>query len=98
VVPVRTDISEELIAYIIRVTRISELGTTLVVTSNKSTLLVTVNVLPSLPILVTLMAEAIYSSETPVIKRSTLRHTPKDGSLLDSNMVGAKVSHISFVT
>jgi hypothetical protein len=34
---VRTDVSEERIAYIIRVTRISELGT-LVVTSNQSTL------------------------------------------------------------
>jgi hypothetical protein len=36
---VRTDISEERIAYIIRVTRIGELGTTLAVTSNRRTLL-----------------------------------------------------------
>jgi hypothetical protein len=35
---VRTDVSEERIAYIIRVTRISELGTILAVTSNWSTL------------------------------------------------------------
>jgi hypothetical protein len=34
----RTDVSEERITYIIRVTRISELGTTLAVTSNCSTL------------------------------------------------------------
>jgi hypothetical protein len=34
---VRTDVSEECIASIIRVTRISELGTTLAVTSNRST-------------------------------------------------------------
>jgi hypothetical protein len=34
----RTDVSKELIASIIRVTRIGELGTTLTVTSNRSTL------------------------------------------------------------
>jgi hypothetical protein len=34
---VRTDISEESIAPIVRVTRISELGETLAVTSNRST-------------------------------------------------------------
>jgi hypothetical protein len=36
---VRTDVSEELSASIISVTRISELGTTLAVTSNRRTLL-----------------------------------------------------------
>jgi hypothetical protein len=35
---VRTDVSEELNASIIRVTRIGELGTTLAVTSNRRTL------------------------------------------------------------
>jgi hypothetical protein len=35
---VRTDVSEELSASIIKVTRIGELGTTLVVTSNRRTL------------------------------------------------------------
>jgi hypothetical protein len=35
---VRTDVSEERIASIIRVSRIGELGTTLTVTSNRSTL------------------------------------------------------------
>jgi hypothetical protein len=35
---VRTDVSEELRASIIRETRIGELGTTLAVTSNRSTL------------------------------------------------------------
>jgi hypothetical protein len=70
---VRTDVSEEYIAPIIRVTRIGELETALAVTSNRSTLgrnaifssvlrlLVTANV-PSWPILVTLMMEAIHSS------------------------------------
>jgi hypothetical protein len=38
-VPVRTDVSEELGASFIRVTRIGELGTTLAVTSNERTLL-----------------------------------------------------------
>jgi hypothetical protein len=35
---VRTDVSEELSAFVIRVTRIGELGTTLAVTSNRRTL------------------------------------------------------------
>jgi hypothetical protein len=35
VAPVRTDVSEELSASFIRVTRIGELGTTLAVTSNR---------------------------------------------------------------
>jgi hypothetical protein len=35
---VRADVSEELSAYFIRVTRISELGTTLAVTSSRRTL------------------------------------------------------------
>jgi hypothetical protein len=38
VAPVRTDVSEELSASIIRVTRIDELGTTPAVTSNRRTL------------------------------------------------------------
>jgi hypothetical protein len=56
---VRTDVSEELSASIIRVTRISEVGTTLTVTSNRRTLLlVTVSVVPSSQIVFTLMKEA----------------------------------------
>jgi hypothetical protein len=35
---VRTDVSEEIIAYIISVTRIGTLGTTLAITSNRSML------------------------------------------------------------
>jgi hypothetical protein len=53
---VRTDISEERSASIIRVTRISELGTTLSVTSNRRTLqintmydIVTANIVPNAP-------------------------------------------------
>jgi hypothetical protein len=65
---VRTDVSEERIASINRMTRIGTLGTTLAVTSNKLfirnvlRMLVTDNV-PSAPIFVTLMTEAIRFSE-----------------------------------
>jgi hypothetical protein len=72
---VRTDVSEELSASFIRVTRIGELGTTLAVTSNRylvflrsvRRLLVTASVVRSSPILVTLMKEALSSSETSVL-------------------------------
>jgi hypothetical protein len=44
-------------------------------------LLVTANVVPSSPILVTPMMEAMRSSETSVLRRSTLCHIPSDGFL-----------------
>jgi hypothetical protein len=62
---VRTDVSEEFRASIIRVTRIVELGTTLAVTSN---------VVPSSPIHVTLMMEKLRSSETSFLTRATRRN------------------------
>jgi hypothetical protein len=92
VVLVRTDVSEELSASFIRVTRIRELGTTLALTSNRRTLrrntkcipntkhqdlvflrsvrrlLVTASVVPSSPILIILMKEALSSSETSVLQ------------------------------
>jgi hypothetical protein len=67
---VRTYVSEEISACFISVTRIGELGTTLTVTSNRSTLLVTASGVPSSPIRVTLMKETLRSSETSVFLRS----------------------------
>jgi hypothetical protein len=55
---VRTDVSEEFSASIIRVTRIDELGTTLAVRR----LLVAANVVHSSPILVALTMEALSFS------------------------------------
>jgi hypothetical protein len=68
---VRTDVSEEPSATFIRVTRIGEIGTTLALTSvflrSVRRLLVTASVVRSSPILVTLMKEALSSSETSVL-------------------------------
>jgi hypothetical protein len=56
--PVRTDLSEEYIAFIIRVEGVSEVGTAL-----------------------TVMVEAILSSETSDVTRSTRRYIPEDDIL-----------------
>jgi hypothetical protein len=82
---VRTDVSYESIATIIRVIRPCEQRSTLEITSNRSTLkinaylLVIFNVVLSSAILVTLMMGAICSSETSVLVRTKRHNITEDG-------------------
>jgi hypothetical protein len=82
---VRTDVSEEHITSIIRVTGIGELG---ILAATKAhwlfQLIVTANVVPSSPILVTLMMGVIRSSKTAVLTRVTQCIIPEAGILHNS--------------
>jgi hypothetical protein len=86
VAPAKTDLLEECIVSIIRVTRIGELVVTLAVTST--------NVVLSSPILVILMMEAISSFETSVLTRATWHHIPED-DILHSHRRGSLKSYIA---
>jgi hypothetical protein len=78
----RTDVSEEPIAFIMRMTRIIVLP-----------FIITANVVPRSLILVTLMMEEIRSFETSVLTTATWRNIPEGGILHVSWLMIIKIKY-----
>jgi hypothetical protein len=74
---VRTDVSEELSASFIRVTRIGEVGTTLAVTSNRRTLRINTIVAVVVHISPIIDTVELTTSEPSVLTRATRRTSQK---------------------